>query len=89
MKNELLLISIIESIYLIYMFHFLKTSINFNVLPELSLVKNNDYFKHLSDDTCDLRICKFGRVVIFLLIAVLLIRNVYPITKFQMNIVLF
>ena len=88
MKNELLLISIIESIYLIYMFHFLKTSINFNVLPELSLVKDNDYFKHLSDDTCGLRICKFGRIVIFLLIAVLLIRNVYQITKFQMNVIL-
>lgn len=88
MKKNLLIISLIECIYLIYMFHFLKTSINFNVLPELSLVKHNDFFKHLSDDTYGLRICKFGRVVIILLIAILLVRNVYPITNFQMNVVL-
>tara|TARA_Y100000590_G_C15701599_1_gene1007006 strand:- start:910 stop:1272 length:363 start_codon:yes stop_codon:yes gene_type:complete len=88
MKNNLLAISIAESIYLVYMFHFYKTSLNFNILPELSLVKNNNYFKHLSDDTCGLRICLFGRIVIFLLIGVLLLRNVYPITKFHMNVVL-
>ncbi len=74
-----LLISIIESVYLIFMFHFFKTTCDFN----MSHMQNYDSYelKHLKGEEYGLRICPFGRKVIVLLILLLLIRNFYEIPR--------
>ena len=79
--SNLLIISIMESLYLIYMFLFFRTSVDFNFLPPGLLARNSDWFKHLLGNECGLRICPFGRVVIFLLIAIILARNFISIPK--------
>ena len=64
-------ISILESIYLVYMFLFFKTSIDFNVLASLK----GWLFEHLIGDTYNNTVCLFGRIAIFLLIFVLIMRD--------------
>jgi hypothetical protein len=88
MNRILLIISILESIYLIYTFHFLKTSIDFNLIKQSTYTKNNKFFYHISGSDYGLRICLFGRIVILALIAILLLRNFYKIPKYIFNIVL-
>lgn len=71
-------ISILESIYLVYMFLFFKTSIDFNVLAS----PKGWLFEHLIGDTYGLRVCPFGRIAIFALIFVLIMRhfiNISPV----------
>jgi len=72
-----LFISILESLYLIYMFLFFKTSVDFNIMKS----PDGWLFKHLIGDEYGLRICMFGRIVIFFIIPILIIRHIYPITK--------
>lgn len=64
-------ISILESLYLIFMFLFFKTSVDFNILrsPE------GEWFEHLVGDEYGVRICPFGQVAIFALIFVLILRH--------------
>jgi len=81
---KLLEISIIESIYLIYMFLFLKTSIDFNILAS----PKGWLFEHLIGNTNSLRICPFGRIAIFALIFVLIMRNFITISPHLVNIFL-
>ena len=81
---KLLEISIIESIYLIYMFLFLKTSIDFNILAS----PKGWLFEHLIGNTHSLRICPFGRIAIFALIFVLIMRNFITIPPHLVNIFL-
>ena len=88
MNRILLIISILESIYLIYTFHFLKTSIDFNLIGQSNYTKNNKYLYHISGSECGLRICLFGRVIILALIAILLTRNFYNIPKYIFNMVI-
>ena len=64
-------ISILESIYLVYMFLFFKTSIDFNVLAS----PKGWLFEHLLGDTYGLRVCPFGRIAIFALIFILIMRH--------------
>jgi hypothetical protein len=64
-------ISIIESAYLIYMFLFFKTSIDFNIFDSPS----GELFGHLVGSHYGLRICLFGRYAIFALIFVLIARH--------------
>jgi len=73
--------SILESIYLIYMFLFLKTSVDFNALSS----PKGWWFEHLIGDEYGLRICPFGRVAIFLLIFILLIRHYIKIPQYCIN----
>ena len=75
-------ISIIESIYLIYMFLFLKTSIDFNILAS----PKGWLFEHLIGNTRSLRICPFGRIAIFALIFVLIMRNFITIAPYLVRI---
>lgn len=70
-----IIISIVESIYLIYMFLFFKTSIDFNILPSAK----SWLFKHLIGDEYGVRICPFGQIAIFGLIFLLLARNYFDI----------
>ena len=57
--NAKLLISLIESIYLIYMFNFFKTNIDFNVFAS----PTNHWFKHLTGNEYGVRICLFGQIL--------------------------
>ena len=70
-------ISIIESLYLIFMFHFFKTSIDFNILSS----PKGWLFEHLIGDEYGLRICLFGKVAIFALIFLLIGRHFYEIPE--------
>ena len=71
-------ISIMESLYLIYMFRYFKTSINFDILKICWI---NKYLEHDIGNTYGLKICPFGQDAILLLIVVLLLQNVIPIRK--------
>ena len=68
-------ISILESLYLIFMFHYFKTSINFSKGSF-----DSDFFHHSLGKQRELRICPFGRVAIFGLIFILISRHfiIYP-----------
>jgi len=63
-------ISIFESLYLIFMFHFFKTTINFS-----KGTYDSNFFHHSLNDEASLRICPFGRVAIFVLIFILISRH--------------
>lgn len=82
-------LSIIESLYLIFMFLFFKTSIDFNIIVS----PKGWLFKHLIGRECGLRICPFGRITIFALIFVLIMRNYINISpmfvKFSLIIAAF
>ena len=62
------MIRILESLYLIFMFCFFETSVDFNVLSS----PDHRFFKHLIGNEKGNRICPFGHVAIFALVAVLL-----------------
>jgi hypothetical protein len=74
-----LYVSILMSIYLIYMFLFFQTSIDFNFG-----MKSPDgwWYEHLVGDEYGLRICPFGRVAIFILIFVMIIRHYIKLPKY-------
>ena len=65
-----LLLSVIEVAYLSYTFHFLETSIDFNIMDSPS----NILFKHATGNAKVGRICLFGQYAIVILMAVLLMR---------------
>ncbi len=67
----LLYISIVESLYLSYMFHFFKTTVDFNFNES----PTSSFFKHAIGNEYTLRICPFGRYAIILLIFIFLGRN--------------
>ena len=70
-------ISLLESTYLIFMFLFFKTTMDFNVLRS----PNGWWFNHLVGEEYGLRICPFGRVTIFALIFVLILRHYVKIPE--------
>ena len=80
MKN--LYVSILESLYLIYMFHFCKTSVDFNILAS----PQGWWFEHLIGNEKGLRICPFGQIAIFVLIFILIGRHYFKIPQYLINI---
>jgi hypothetical protein len=66
------------------MFIFFKTTVDFNVLRSPS----GKWFKHLIGDEYGNRICPFGKVAIFALIFVLLIRHYIKIPQYFINLAL-
>ena len=70
-------ISLLESAYLIFMFLFFKTTMDFNVLRS----PNGWWFNHLVGEEYGLRICPFGRIAILALIFVLILRHYVKIPK--------
>ncbi len=76
MSQSLLFISITESIYLIYMFYFFHTTIDFNLIHH-TYFDNIKILKHIQGNKKGLRICLFGRLILPLFICFLLIRNYY------------
>ena len=83
--STLLIISIVESIYLIYMFHYFKTSTDFNILPAGFLAKRSDWFKHIIGNEYGLRICPFGQIAVIALVIVLLLRNFMHFSPFTLR----
>lgn len=79
-----MIVSIFESVYLIFMFIFFKTTVDFNVLRS----PGGKWFKHLIGDEYGNRICPFGKVAIFALIFVLLIRHYIKIPQYFINLAL-
>lgn len=73
--------SIIEGVYLVYMFLFFKTSIDFNVLSS----PKGWWFEHLIGNEYGVRICPFGQVAIFALIFLLIIRHYIKIPMKYIN----
>ena len=67
----MLYVSIIESLYLSYTYHFLQTSVDFNILDS----PTNIFFKHAIGNMKMGRICPFGQYAIVMLILLLLARN--------------
>ncbi len=75
-------VSIIESLYLVFMFHFFKTSVDFNILSS----PKGWLFEHLIGDEYGLRICPFGQIAIFALIFIIIGRHYFDISD---NFILF
>ena len=75
-------LSIIESIYLIYIFEFFETSVDFNFMAS----PEGWWWEHLVGEEKGLRVCPFGQVAIFFLIALLLSRHYIKIPKYAMYI---
>jgi hypothetical protein len=71
-----LYISIFESLYLVYMFMFFKTNIDFSWV---NYNWDNKFLKHLTGNEYGLRICPFGRISIIFLIVLLMVRNIIKI----------
>ena len=69
---------ILESIYLLYMFRYFKTTINFDIHK---IYFANKYLNHNITNDYGLKICRFGRDFILLLICILLLRNVFKIPQ--------
>ena len=72
-----LIVSLVEIIFLVYTFHIMKTTIDFNIL------KSPDHFlfKHAIGDDKTKRVCLFGQIMIVPLIIILLVRNFVAIPQ--------
>jgi len=80
----MIFITIIEIIYLYYMFHVLRTQYSFNHPFEYLFTNDiDDYFKHSIgiEDPSKSKICKFGRDGSLILIAYLIFRYLLIKTK--------
>lgn len=67
----LLCTSILESLYLFYMFRHFQTSVDFGIAAS----PNGYWLKHVIGNVKSLRICPFGQVAILPLITLLIARN--------------
>ena len=76
--KSILYISILESIYLLYMFRYFETTINFDIHK---IYFANKYFNHNITNDYGLKICPFGRDIILVLIGILLFRIVFEIPQ--------
>lgn len=65
------LISFIEALYLLYTFHFLRTSVDFGLGPSFQ----GYWWQHAVGNVKCRRICPFGRIVILPFIFLLILRN--------------
>lgn len=78
-NNKILIISVIEAVYVIYMFRYFKTTYSFNYLP-LQFLDNSLYLKHQKNttNTPESHICLFGHDMAFVIAAFLILRNFIP-----------
>lgn len=82
-NNMLLLVSIIESIYLIYMFNFFKTTIEFHHPFEIFLTSFSDYLKHpIRTGLYQNKICRFGNDISYVFAIYIISRFILYKTNF-------
>ena len=75
--NKIILITLIESLYVYYMYNMFKTKISFHNPIEILIQKNNFsyYLKHsVSSGVYESKICPFGKFVSILIIIWLWLR---------------
>jgi len=73
--NKMLLVSIIEVLYLIYMFNFFKTTIEFHHPFEIFLTSFSDYLKHpIKTGIYENKICRFGNDVSYVIAVYIILR---------------
>ena len=79
MNKIQIIISVIESIYVVYMFRFFKTTYSFNLLP-LKFLDENQYLAHqkYNSQTAVSHICPFGHDMAFVIAGYLILRNFIP-----------
>jgi hypothetical protein len=79
LDNKMLIISIIEAVYVIFMFRYFKTTYSFNYLP-LKFLDNSLYLQHqkYATNTPESHICPFGHDMVFVIGAFLILRNFIP-----------
>ena len=79
MNQVSLIISIIESVYVIYMFRYFKTTYSFNLIP-LKFLDENEYLKHqkIYSQEAVSHICPFGHDMAFVIAGFLILRNFIP-----------
>ena len=79
MNKIQIIISIIESIYVVYMFRFFKTTYSFNLIP-LKFLDENQYLAHQKYNSQNpiSHICPFGHDMAFVIAGYLILRNFVP-----------
>ena len=84
--NNLLVITIIEAVYLVYMYNYFRTTYSFHN-PLESILNNrvfSDFFKHpMYTGEFESKICKFGNLIGFLLAFWVILR--YLINNYYSN----
>ena len=87
------ILSIIELIYLYYMFIIFKTRFSINHPMELVLTNNlnklgnTNIFNHKISNNYESKICPFGKKIIYVLLIYLLIRAIYPKLSKKINLI--
>lgn len=91
-----IVISIIESVYIFYMYNLFKTKISFHSPLEILIQKNNmnNFIKHpISTGIYESKICQLGNYVSILLVLWIISRNfikkknIIPVNNFLFSIV--
>lgn len=73
--NNMLLVSIIEALYLIYMFNFFKTTIEFHHPFEIFLTSFSEYVKHpIKTGLYENKICRFGNDISYVFAIYIILR---------------
>ena len=77
--DRYLILSIIESIYIIYMYNFFKTNKSIHHPLEMIMQKNiNGFLKHpISTGIYENKICNFGKLISYLLAFLIMSRYIY------------
>ena len=80
--NIFLIISIIEALYIIYMFRYFKTTYSFNLLP-YQVFNNSEYLKHqkTNSEFNISHICSLGNDICFFIGIYFIARNYYKQIK--------
>jgi len=79
--NKIIIITLIESIYIYYMYNLFKTNVSFHHPLEIMFQNKNlsEYLKHpISNGVYESKICKLGNDVSILIIFWLWYRLLYP-----------
>ena len=85
------ILSIIEAIYIIYMYNFFKTNKSIHHPLEMIMQKNvKGILKHpISTGIYESKICNFGKIVSYLLAILIMLRNMYRNRTRIINIIIF
>jgi hypothetical protein len=85
--NKLLVSTVIEAIYLIFMYNYFKTTYTFHNPIEMLLNKKvfSDFFKHpMYSGEYESKICRFGNIIGYLLAFWVILR--FILNKYYMNL---